>query len=54
MVAKSGDRPGQAVLVPARVSLRTEKDGALIVIDAMDREAPGTEKEAHFGANQPG
>jgi hypothetical protein len=42
----------EPLLVPARVSLRAEKGGTLVVIEAVNGEALLVKKEADLGANQ--
>jgi hypothetical protein len=45
---------GKALLVPAGVALRSEKDGALVVVDAVDLPAEPGEMDADFGADEAG
>ena len=42
----------EPVLIPAGVTLRTEEDRALVVIDAMNRVALSGEINANFRANK--
>jgi hypothetical protein len=49
---KPRDQPRQAGLVPAGITLRSEKHRALIVIQTVDREALFVEKEADFRSDQ--
>ena len=42
----------EPLLVPARVALRPEEDGALVVVDAVDLIALVREVPAHFAADQ--
>ncbi len=54
MVSEPRDLTREALLVPTGIPRRAEKDGPLVVVDAVDGEALGAEEEAHFGADQTG
>jgi hypothetical protein len=46
------DQLGQALLIPTRVALRTEENGALVVVDAVDFPAKVGEMKTNFRADE--
>ena len=54
MVVKVFDQPGETLLVPACVALRSEKDGPLVVVEAVDFPAEAGKVEANFRADEAG
>ena len=55
VVDEAGQVGGEAVLIPARIAGRAEKDGALVVIDAVDGVAEfAGEVDADLGADEAG
>jgi hypothetical protein len=54
MVLKTFERGEQALLVPARVTLRAKERGALVVVHAVNHETLRGKKRADFRANQTG
>lgn len=45
---------GETLLIPAGISLGAEKDGALVVVHAVDLTPVLGEEEAYFGADEAG
>jgi len=55
VVDEAGELGGEAALVPARITRRTEEDGALVVVDAVDGVAEFfREIDADFGTDEAG
>jgi hypothetical protein len=51
-MAKVFDQLGEALLIPTRVALRTEKHGALVVVDAVDFPSKFGKVETNFRADE--
>ena len=54
VVVEIFDQLGEALLVPTRVALRTEENGALVVVEAVDFPAEVGEMETDFRADEAG
>lgn len=54
MVKGSTESCGKSSLIPSRISLWSEKDGPLIVVDTMDLPSESAEMDADFGADEAG
>ena len=54
VVAEVFDQLGETLLVPARVPLRTEENGALVVVDPVDFPSEIGEVETNFRADEAG
>ena len=46
------DQLGEALLIPARVALRTEENGALVIVDAVDFPSKVGKMETDFRADE--
>lgn len=54
MVEGGSEGSSEASLIPSSVPLRPEKEGSLVVVDAMNLPSEGCEIDADFRANKAG
>ena len=54
MVGIAGNRPGQTLLIPAGITLRTEEDGTLVVVNTVNCAALPCKKKSDFRTDETG